>query len=229
MTARTARLTGTLPLLVIAAALAQGCTGSTAGQGAPAGAAAPAAAGIRHGPAHTPADAEFVRHMLAHHAQALRMAALVPERAQTERIHLLAERIDVSQRDEIARMEEWLRARGEHVPSVGMDHGAEHAGNQERAAMHARRHGTGAIPMAGMLTPDEMARLAAASGVAFDRLFLESMIRHHEGALEMVAELFGTPGAGQETEMYQLASEIDSDQRMEIDRMRGMLDTLPGA
>jgi uncharacterized protein (DUF305 family) len=77
--------------------------------------------------------------------------------------------------------------------------------------------------MPGMLTADEMARLAATSGAAFDRLFLESMIKHHEGALVMVKALFSTPGAGQESEIFAFASDVDSDQRMEIDRMSAML------
>jgi uncharacterized protein (DUF305 family) len=74
-----------------------------------------------------------------------------------------------------------------------------------------------------MATPEEMARLAAAQGAEFDRMFLEMMIRHHEGALVMVAELFAAGGA-QESQMYQIASDVDADQRMEIDRMRAMLD-----
>ena len=77
--------------------------------------------------------------------------------------------------------------------------------------------------MPGMLTQPEMDRLAAAKGTEFDRLFLEGMIKHHEGALVMVKELFATPGAGQESEIFAFASDVDADQRMEIDRMNGML------
>ena len=77
-----------------------------------------------------------------------------------------------------------------------------------------------------MLTPEEMARLAAAKGPAFDKLFLEDMIRHHEGALVMVRELFATPGAGQESEIFTFASDIEADQRMEIARMVAMLKEL---
>lgn len=181
----------------------------------------------RHGPPHTEADAEFMRHMLFHHAQALEMTELVPERAASNAIPLLAERIEVSQRDEMERMEQWLRARGLEVPTVGRDYTPDPAVGDEHAEMHAGHHGVGgAMMMPGILTPEEMARLASASGTEFDRLFLESMIRHHEGALVMVAELFATPGAGQEPEIYQFASEVDADQRMEIDRMRRLLDTL---
>jgi uncharacterized protein (DUF305 family) len=81
--------------------------------------------------------------------------------------------------------------------------------------------------MPGMLTAAELARLAAATGAGFDRLFLEYMIRHHEGALAMVAELLATPGAGQEVEIFRLVSDVDADQRAEIRRMRAMQDAPP--
>lgn len=180
------------------------CTGTAAGQGA-----APSR--------HTPADARFMREMIGHHQQALEMAALVPGRTARNDLRLLAERITVSQQDEIAMMQRWLRARGEAVPQAD-GHGAHHA-------HHA---GTDSAAMPGMATPEEMARLAAASGAEFDRLFLELMIRHHQGALAMVAQLFATPGAAQESQIFSVASEVDADQRMEIDRMRSLLDGLSG-
>jgi uncharacterized protein (DUF305 family) len=77
--------------------------------------------------------------------------------------------------------------------------------------------------MAGMLSPEQLAELARAEGAEFDRLFLELMIYHHEGALDMVAELFSSPGAGQDTEIFRFASHVDADQRAEIARMRRML------
>lgn len=160
------------------------------------------------GPRHGEADVRFVTGMIGHHAQALEMVALVPDRATRDDVRMMAERIAVSQRDEIALMERWLRARGEPVPGADSTH-AHHGG--------AHAH------MPGMLTAEEMQRLAAASGAEFDRLFLELMIRHHEGALAMVAELFGTRGGGQESAVFHIASEVDADQRMEIDRMRTML------
>lgn len=159
-------------------------------------------------PGQNEADVRFVAGMIPHHAQALEMVALVPARASREDVKMMAQRIEVSQRDEIAMMERWLRARGRPVPGADSAH-AHHGG--------AHAH------MPGMLTPEEMQRLAAASGPEFDRLFLELMIRHHEGALAMVAELFSTPGGGQESEVFHIASEVDADQRMEIDRMRMML------
>lgn len=214
-----------LAALVLAAAPA--CAPASGGRATPAGPADPQAIPVTHGPAHTSADVEFVRDMLVHHQQALEMTALVPERAQNDVIRLLAERIEVSQRDEIARMEQWLRRRDEQMSVGGGEHAADHERTEEHAGMHERHRPPGrGTSMHGILTPAEMARLAASRGTAFDRLFLESMIRHHEGAIVMVAELFSSPGAGQEPEIYQLASEIESDQRMEIDRMRGLLETL---
>ena len=157
------------------------------------------------------ADVRFMREMIPHHAQALEMTDLVEQRTENPRIRMLAERIAVSQADEIGWMEAWLDAHGRAVPPEG-DH-AHHAGHGEL--------------MPGMLTPEEMAALAGSSGPTFDRLFLEGMIRHHEGALVMVDTLLATPGAAQATEVYQIATDIGADQRADIDRMRAMLDALP--
>ena len=155
----------------------------------------------------TAADVRFMQGMIGHHAQALEMAALLPERTRRDDMRLLAKRIDVSQADEIQMMQRWLEARGQQVPGP-----------------HAH-HAPGAPLMPGMLTAEEMSRLADARADAFDRLFLELMIKHHEGALTMVKELYSSAGAGQESEIYAFASDVDADQRMEIDRMRGMLMT----
>jgi uncharacterized protein (DUF305 family) len=154
---------------------------------------------------HTAADVRFMQGMIGHHQQALEMAALLPARTSREDMKLLGKRIELSQADEIRMMQDWLRARGQPVPDL-----------------HAH-HAPGATLMPGMLTAEEMARLAAATGVEFDRLFLEGMIKHHGGALIMVEELFGTAGAGQETEVNAFASDVDADQRMEIERMGALL------
>ena len=161
---------------------------------------------------HTPADVKFMQGMIQHHAQAVQMVALVPQRTQRQDLKLLAMRIDVSQTDEMEMMRLWLRDRGEAVPDTGA-----HAG-------HGAHGGHGLMP--GMLSPEEMEALARATGAEFDRLFLEGMIKHHEGALAMVEELFATPGAGQETAIFSFASDVDADQRAEIDRMRKLLATL---
>lgn len=154
-------------------------------------------------PPPSEADVRFMEGMIVHHAQALEMTALVPERAEGADVRLLATRIDISQRDEMAVMRRWLENRA--PVASGHDHHGDHD------------------LMPGMLDAEGMARLRDATGKEFDRLFLESMIRHHEGALVMVAELFATDGAGQESEVYQFASHVDSDQRIEIARMRRML------
>lgn len=152
---------------------------------------------------HTPADVKFMQGMIGHHAQAIEMVALLETRTDNPDMKKLALRIQVSQEDEIKMMREWLARRGQEVPG-------EHA------------HHTGML-MPGMLTPEEMAQLAAAKGPAFDRLFLEFMIKHHAGALTMVEELFSSPGAGQESDIFAFASDVEADQRMEIERMAGML------
>ncbi|NLP85079.1 DUF305 domain-containing protein [Microbacterium sp. CFH 90308] len=156
---------------------------------------------------HTDTDVAFVRDMLHHHAQALVMTGFVDERASSDGIRLLAERMQVSQQDEMGQLESWLQQRGEPV--------------RDPDAPHAH------TLMPGMLTEDELAALEAAEGEAFDALFLQSMIRHHEGALVMIAELYGSVD-GAEPDLAQLAGHFDSDQRIEIARMSSMLAELSG-
>lgn len=156
----------------------------------------------------TEADVRFMQGMISHHAQALEMTELLASRSHRETMHKLAHRIELSQADEIKMMQEWLRARGQEVTEID--------------AYHA----PGFHLMPGMLTPEEMDRLAKASGSAFDRLFLELMIKHHQGALDMVENLLSKPGAAQEGEMFAFASDINADQRMEIDRMYALLKEL---
>ena len=156
----------------------------------------------------TPADAQFMQGMIGHHRQAVEMVDLLRTRTGSEDMRKLGERIALSQNDEIKMMEHWLTARGQEVPGPH--------------AMHV--HGAKLMP--GMLTPEEMERLGATKGPEFDRLFLEGMIKHHGGALIMVEELFKMPGAGQDSEMFAFASDVDADQRMEIARMGAMLKEL---
>jgi uncharacterized protein (DUF305 family) len=152
----------------------------------------------------TAADVRFMQDMITHHAQAVEMTALLRTRTARADMRLLGARIEASQQDEMAFMRRWLQARGHTAPDSHAHH--EH----------------GATLMPGMLTPEEMARLATATEAEFDRLFLEGMIKHHAGALEMVASLFASPGAGQDTEIFAFASDVDADQRIEIARMEGM-------
>jgi uncharacterized protein (DUF305 family) len=181
---------------------------------------------------YSAADVAFMQHMIGHHGQALTMSALVPERSRSESVRTLAERITISQRDEMAMMRRWLEARHETEPMEGMEHVHQAAhmpgmmpGMHDMHAMHGETGGESHL-MPGMLTAEEMARLAAARGPEFDRLFLEDMIRHHEGALTMVASLFASTGAAQEPELFRLASDVDADQRAEIARMRALLATM---
>jgi uncharacterized protein (DUF305 family) len=169
---------------------------------------APAALHAQH-----PADVRFMQGMIGHHAQAVVMAALVPTHTQRPEMRMLAERIDVSQRDEIAMMRSWLERHHQPLPdSAGMMAG--HAG-------HDMSHAA----MPGMLNAAELDTLRAARGAAFDRLFLRYMIRHHEGALTMVRDLLAQPGAAQDSEVYRFASDVDTDQRAEIARMKALLDS----
>jgi uncharacterized protein (DUF305 family) len=204
--------------MAVVAAGAAGCRSAVMDQGAPIvqpGAPGgssriltPEAAARLEPPSHTTADVRFMQGMIAHHAQALEMTGLLKTRTASDAMRKLAQRIEVSQADEIEMMRQWLESRGADVP-------AEHA-----------HHAPGAPLMPGMLTPEQMQRLAAASGPDFDKLFLEYMIRHHQGALVMVKQLFATPGGGQESDIHAFASDVDADQRMEIGRMVGMLKEL---
>jgi len=199
-------------LLTVAAASCGGATSQTpppiVQPGAPGEASrviAPATAVDLSQVGHTAADVRFMQGMISHHAQAIEMTDLLPARTSSDAMRKLAERIQVSQTDEIKMMQRWLEARGEQAPGP-----------------HAH-HMMGAALMPGMLTEAEMERLTQAKGAAFDRLFLEGMIKHHEGALTMVKDLFAIAGAGQDPEIFAFASDVDADQRMEIDRMSAML------
>lgn len=157
------------------------------------------------GVGHTAADIAFMRDMISHHAQALEITALARARASRDDIRTLALRIEVSQADEMAMMRSWLTQRGQSLPDAHTHH------------LHA------AALMPGMLTASQMDALRASEGPRFDRLFLEGMIEHHEGALTMVRTLFATPGAGQEPALFAFASDVEADQSMEIRRMRVLL------
>ena len=153
----------------------------------------------------TTSDVRFMQGMIGHHSQALEMTEIVRSHSGNDAIRTLALRIEVSQADEIKMMQDWLAAR-----------------QQPRPDPHAH-HAAGATLMPGMLTPEEMARLSAARGPELDRLFLQLMIKHHEGALVMVKDLLATPGAGQEADVFAFVSDVEADQQMEIDRMRAAL------
>jgi uncharacterized protein (DUF305 family) len=157
---------------------------------------------------YTDADVKFMQGMIHHHLQAIDMTNLLAQNTASDDMRKLGLRMQLSQADEIKMMQKWLQTRGKEAPG-------DHA-----------HHTPGAPMMPGMLSAEEMSRLAAAKGVAFDKLFLEGMIKHHMGALVMVEELFATPGAAQESDMFAFASDVVTDQRIEIDRMAVMLKEL---
>lgn len=159
----------------------------------------------------TPADVAFMQNMIHHHAQAVEMVALLKTRTTREDMRLLGRRISVSQQDEITLMGTWLSDRGRQVPT---SHGP--------GMMMVNGEMLAAMP--GMLSAADMAALAHARGSAFDRLFLTDMIRHHEGALAMVDDLLTSPGAGQESVIFDFITQVNTDQRAEIARMRRMLE-----
>lgn len=156
---------------------------------------------------YTPADVAFMQAMIVHHQQALDMAVLVKDRTNTEELVAIAGRIEASQADEIAFMKSWLAERGEPAEDAMMKgHGAH---------MHHM--------MAGMASPDQLAALGAAKGIAFDRQFLTLMIAHHEGAVEMVEELLDEDGTAADPVLYRFVGDIDSEQTGEIERMDKLL------
>ena len=167
-------------------------------------------------PPYTPADVQFLQGMIRHHAQAIVMTSLASTHAARQNVKILAGRIAVSQQDEIAFMQRWLRERNETVPEIDARH--DMAGHT-MATPGAR---TSEL-MPGMLTAAQLTELSAARGPEFDRLFLTFMIKHHEGALTMVDQLFSSQGAAQESNVFQFASDVEIDQNTEIEHMRGML------
>jgi uncharacterized protein (DUF305 family) len=162
-------------------------------------------------PQRSQADIEFMQGMIMHHGQAVVMTDLIPSHTENAELRSLGARIGLSQADEMKFMKRWLRARGEPV-SMAM------AGMPDMD-----RNGSPMAAMPGMLTPKQMDELRQAKGAEFDRLFLTGMIQHHNGALVMVKELFDTPGAGQDAELFDFATDADNTQRAEIAIMQDML------
>ncbi len=177
---------------------------------------------------YLPADVKFVQGMIIHHAQAVVMSDWAPTHGARPDLQILCKRIALSQRDEITMMQHWLQDRHLAVPDPlhmlpGNQAAAPDSSGMAMPGMDMNGH---PMMMTGMLSPEEMRRLDTARGAAFDRLYLTGMIRHHQGALEMVATLFATPGAGQQPELFSFATDIDAGQRAEIARMQAMLNTL---
>ena len=166
---------------------------------------------------YTQADVRFMTGMIKHHAQAVVMSRLAPTHAESDQVQTLAARIINSQQAEIDLMQNWLRNRNKPVPEIKYD-------ATKLTASGESIHG---MPMAGILTEEQIRKLAAAQGTEFDRLFLDYMIEHHAGALTMVDKLFATDGAAQGNATFRLASDIYATQETEIARMERMLNMLP--
>ncbi len=158
---------------------------------------------------YSPDDAQFMTDMIPHHNQAMQMAELVPDRTNRQELNDVAGRINASQEDEIAFMQQWLRERGEPIPEP-----------TAHDAMHTTHK------MAGMASPEEMAELATLEGTDFDRLFLALMITHHEGAVTMVEELLELPGSAYDPVLFQFTDDVTNDQTTEIERMNAILVSL---
>ena len=200
---------------------------------------------------YTAADVDFVQMMIVHHAQAVVMSDMAPTHGASPALQTLCKRIALSQRDEITMMQHWLEER--HLPVPDPLHMLTPA--EQAASDSALRHGAMAgmsgmsmpgmsnmkasemkMPtmtapndttpvMHGMLTPAQMRALDAAHGREFDRLYLTGMMMHHQGALDMVASLFSTPGSGQQSELFGFATDVDAGQRVEIARMQALLNS----
>ena len=155
-----------------------------------------------------------------HHAQAIEMTALIDSHSENKDLHSLGARISRSQSDEIKFMQRWLAVRGEPVSMPpkkisDTDQNMDQHMDMSHESMHL---------MPGMLTPEQMEALRKAKGPVFDHLFLAGMIQHHNGALTMVKDLFDTAGAGQDAELFNFATDVDTGQRAEIRIMQNMLD-----
>jgi len=160
-------------------------------------------------------NVEFMQGMIMHHGQAVEMTALIKDRTDNKELRLLGDRISHSQSDEMNFMRRWLTARGESTEMPAMP------------GMKMSGMSTSGLLMPGMLTKEQMDALRKAKGAEFDRLFLQGMIQHHKGALEMVKELFDTSGAGQDAQIFNFATDVDSGQRAEIRIMETMLGEKP--
>lgn len=173
-------------------------------------------------PKRSPKDVEFMQGMIMHHAQAVEMVALMEDRTKNKELLLLGKRISHTQADEMNQMKRWLINRGEKTSMQPMN-----MSGMDMKNMDMSDHKHHMMMMPGMLTPEQMKNLAQAKDSEFDRLFLEGMIQHHNGALIMVKDLFETTGAGQDAELFNFATDVDSSQRAEIRIMQEMLGGIP--
>ena len=163
-------------------------------------------------PPRSEADVAFMQGMIMHHAQAVTMTAMIPTHTENPDVRLLGARISNSQTDEMRFMQRWLAARGEPISMAMPGMPDMDMSGQPMAAMP------------GMLSPEQMNALGKAKGAAFDRLFLAGMMQHHGGALTMVRDMFVSPGAGQDADLFNFATDADNTQRAEIKVMQNLLE-----
>jgi uncharacterized protein (DUF305 family) len=168
-------------------------------------------------PPSSPKDVEFMQGMIMHHAQAVEMTALIESHTDSKDLRLLGARISHSQSSEMKFMKHWLEVRGEPTAAAMPE-----MPGMNMPEMNMSSH---SMLMPGMLSPKQMEALRNAKGEEFDRLFLTGMIQHHNGALVMVKDLFDTAGAGQDAELFNFTTDVDTGQRAEIRIMQTMLGT----
>jgi uncharacterized protein (DUF305 family) len=173
-------------------------------------------------PPASPEDVKFMQGMIMHHAQAVEMTALIESHTENKELRTLGARISRSQSDEMKFMKRWLETRGQPTSMTMTE--LPGMANMDMPGMDMSKH---QMLMPGMLTAEQMEALRKAQGAEFDRLFLTGMIQHHNGALVMVKNLFDTAGAGQDAELFNFTTDIDTGQRAEIRIMQGMLGYKP--
>src|SRR5262245_55068208 len=164
---------------------------------------------------YSDADIAFMTGMIPHHAQAVVMAGWAPSHGARSDVAILCERIVVGQADEIRSMQQWLSDRSLPVPDA--------TSTRMKMKVNGVEH---EMLMPGMLSDEEMAELDKAREREFDRLFLLGMVKHHQGAIDMVNDLFKAYGAAQDDTIYKFASDVFADQSIEIEVMRKMLSTV---
>src|SRR5437588_1575176 len=175
-------------------------------------------------PPPTPADVQFMQGMIMHDAQAVEMTALIASHTENKDLRLLGARISHSQSEEIKFMQRWREGRGKPTSLPMQDMRGMAMSMPGMSGMDMSSH---PMLMPGMLTPKQMEALKKAKGAEFDQLFLTGMIQHHGGALIMVKDLFDTAGAGQDAELFNFTTDVDSGQRAEIRIMQAMLQAFP--
>ncbi|MEO9671425.1 MAG: DUF305 domain-containing protein, partial [Marinomonas sp.] len=182
------------------------------------------------GTSHSPADVTFMQGMILHHQQAVDMAVLVKDRTNREELVTIAGRIEAGQADEIVFMQNWLKDRGEKAPMAGamkMDHASPDHSKMDHSKMGHGSHGGQWADlhanMSGMASAEDMAKLATLKGAEFDRLFLNLMIAHHEGAIDMVDDLLKSPGSASDPVLFKFTNDVDNDQTKEIEQMNAIL------